>query len=49
MIDQRKAFPPLSDTEEARIQEIIAADPDDGEPTDERLALAKPFAEAFPS
>jgi uncharacterized protein (DUF4415 family) len=39
---------PISDTEEALIQTQIAADPDDGNSTDEQLAQAKPFAEAFP-
>lgn len=39
---------PLTDEEEAEIQRQIAADPDDAEATDEQLAQAKPFAEAFP-
>ncbi len=39
----------ISDTEEARIQEMIASDPDAPEATDEQLAQAKPFAEAFPA
>lgn len=37
----------ISDAEEARIQEMIASDPDAPEATDEQLAQAKPFAEAF--
>lgn len=40
--------PPVSDAEEARIQTGIAADPDAPEATDEQLAQARPFAEAFP-
>jgi uncharacterized protein (DUF4415 family) len=43
-----KKIPPLTDEEEAEIQKQIAADPDDCEATDEQLAAAKPFAEAFP-
>lgn len=39
---------PLTDAEEAEIQAMIAADPDDAEATDEQLAQAKPFAEALP-
>jgi uncharacterized protein (DUF4415 family) len=39
---------PLSDEEEARIQKLIASDPDAPEATDEQLAKARPFAEAFP-
>ncbi len=39
---------PLTDEEEARIQEQIAADPDNYESTDEELAQAKPMAEALP-
>jgi uncharacterized protein (DUF4415 family) len=39
---------PLTDEEEAEIQRQIAADPDAPEATDEQLAQAKPFAEAFP-
>jgi uncharacterized protein (DUF4415 family) len=39
---------PLSDDDEAEIQNQIAADPDDGDVTDEQLAQARPFAEAFP-
>lgn len=40
--------PPLTDEEEAEIQRQIAEDPEDYEATDEELAQAKPFAEAFP-
>jgi uncharacterized protein (DUF4415 family) len=43
-----KKVPPLTDEEEAEIQRQIAEDPDDYEATDEELAQAKPFAEAFP-
>lgn len=39
----------ISDAEEARIQAMIASDPDAPEATDEQLAQAKPFAEAFPA
>ncbi len=39
---------PISDAEEARIQAMIASDPDNPEWTDEELAQAKPFAEIFP-
>lgn len=41
-------IPPLTDEEEAEIQRMIAEDPDDYEATDEELAQARPFAEAFP-
>lgn len=40
---------PISDAEEARIQKMIASDPDAPEATDEQMAGAKPFAEAFPA
>ena len=39
---------PLTDTEEADIQKAIANDPDAPEATDEQLAQARPFREAFP-
>lgn len=39
---------PSSEAEEARIQKLIASDPDAPEATDEQLASAKPFVEAFP-
>ena len=38
----------ISDAEEARIQKMIASDPDSPELTDNDMASAKPFAEAFP-
>lgn len=44
----KKHIQPLSDAEEAEVQRQIAADPDDWESTDEELARARPFAEAFP-
>ena len=37
------------DTEEVRIQRMIASDPDAPEATDEQLAQARPFTEAFPA
>ncbi|ATA44200.1 hypothetical protein CK816_07555, partial [Brucella abortus] len=39
---------PLTQEEEAEIQKMIASDPDAPEATDEQLAKAKPFKEAFP-
>lgn len=36
------------DTEETRIQRMIASDPDAPEATDAQLAQARPFTEAFP-
>lgn len=44
-----KKHKPISDAEEARIQKMIASDPDAPEATDEQIAEAKPFAEAFPA
>jgi len=38
----------LTDAEEAEIQGMITSDPDAPEATDEQLAQARPFAEAFP-
>ncbi|MDQ2892503.1 MAG: BrnA antitoxin family protein [Pseudomonadota bacterium] len=38
----------ISDAEEARVQQMIASDPDAPEATDQQLANARPFAEAFP-
>lgn len=38
-----------SNAEEARVQALIAADPDAPEATDEQLAQARPFAEVFPA
>jgi len=43
-----RTIPPLSDEDEARIQRLIADDPDASEASDEQLAQAKPFVEAFP-
>jgi uncharacterized protein (DUF4415 family) len=45
---KRKDIPPITDEEEAEIQRQIAEDPDDWVSTDEELATARPFAEAFP-
>jgi uncharacterized protein (DUF4415 family)/uncharacterized DUF497 family protein len=39
----------MTDEEEARVQRMIASDPDAPEATDEELAQARPFAEAFPA
>jgi uncharacterized protein (DUF4415 family) len=39
---------PLTDEEEAEIQRMIASDPDNPELTDEQIAQAMPFREAFP-
>jgi uncharacterized protein (DUF4415 family) len=39
----------LTDAEEARIQAMIASDPDNPEWTEEDFARAKPFAEVFPA
>ncbi len=39
----------VSDTEEERIQKMIDSDPDAPEVTDEQMAEAKPFADAFPA
>ena len=47
MTERKRA--PISDAEEARIQGMIASDPDAPEATDEQMAKAKPFAEAFPT
>ncbi len=38
----------LTDKEEAAIQKMIAADPDNPEITEEQIAQAKPFGKAFP-
>lgn len=40
---------PLTDAEEAEVQRMIASDPDNPEATDEQIAQARPFAEAFPA
>jgi uncharacterized protein (DUF4415 family) len=47
MTDKKRA--PLSDTEEARIQNMIASDPDAPELTEAQMAQAKPFTDAFPA
>lgn len=39
---------PLTQEEEAEVQKMISADPDNPELTDDQIANAKPFAEAFP-
>lgn len=44
----KRDLPPITDEEEARIQEGIAADPDNPEWTEEDFRNAKPFAEVFP-
>jgi uncharacterized protein (DUF4415 family) len=43
---KRKA-PPISDAEEARIQAMIARDPDNPDVTDEDAALARPVSEVL--
>ncbi|MBB4568204.1 BrnA antitoxin family protein [Rhizobium leucaenae] len=48
MVSKFSSRRPLDEGEEAEIQKIIASDPDAPEATDEQLAQAKPFAEAFP-
>ncbi|WP_323687223.1 MULTISPECIES: BrnA antitoxin family protein [unclassified Rhizobium] len=40
---------PLTEKEEAEIHRMIASDPDAPEATDEEMAQAKPFREAFPA
>ncbi|HTN62234.1 MAG TPA: BrnA antitoxin family protein [Devosia sp.] len=44
----KKHIRDISDVEEAAIQRQIINDPDAPEATDEQLAQAKPFGEAFP-
>ena len=44
----RQHPPPLSDAEEARIQDGIARDPDNPEWSDHDFASARPFGEVFP-
>lgn len=39
---------PLTDTEEAEIQRMIASDPDNPELTAEQLAEMRPFRDVFP-
>lgn len=46
---KNRIAPAISDEEEARIQQMIASDPDAPEATDAQLAEARPFAEAFPA
>ena len=48
MTDKFSSKRPLSDTEEAEIQKMIASDPDAPELTDEQLKQGKPFGETFP-
>ena len=43
-----KNIPPITDEEEARIQRQIASDPDAPEATDEQIAQARSFKDAFP-
>jgi len=40
---------PISNAEEARIQKMIASDPDAPEATDAQMAEAEPFVDAFPA
>ncbi|RWX74375.1 hypothetical protein EPK99_24625 [Neorhizobium lilium] len=49
MTTKFSAHRPLTDKEEAEIQDMIASDPDAPEASDEELAQAKPFREAFPN
>lgn len=44
-----KKHKPISDAEEARVQRMIASDPDAPEITDAQMAGARPFTEAFPA
>lgn len=48
MKTEKHSNPPISDAEEARIQKMIASDPDNPEWTNDDFASAKPFTEAFP-
>lgn len=45
----RRAHRHLHDADEARIQKMIASDPDAPEVTDAQMAEAKPFTDAFPA
>ncbi len=45
----KKAIASTSDAEEARIQRLIASDADAPEATEEKLSMARSFAEAFPA
>jgi uncharacterized protein (DUF4415 family) len=47
-VTKLKKIAPLSDAEEAHLQRLIAEDPEDGDATDDDIAKARPFAEAFP-
>ncbi len=40
---------PFADADEGRVQKMIDSDPDAPEVTDEQMAEARPFAEAFPA
>lgn len=48
MTKRKTTIPPITDEEEADIQREIAADPGHPEATEEELATARPFAQAFP-
>jgi uncharacterized protein (DUF4415 family) len=48
MGNRKRHMQPITDEEEAEIQRQIAEDPDDFDATEEDIARAKPFAEAFP-
>ena len=48
MTSSRNSIPPMTDDDEKRVQAQIAADPDAPEATDEELAQARPFVDAFP-
>lgn len=48
MTKRQKTTLPISDAEEARVQQQIASDPDAPELTDQQIAGARPFAEVFP-
>lgn len=44
-----KKLPSIRGVTDDQIQEMIAADPDAPEATDEQLARARPFADVFPA
>ncbi|SFV01812.1 Uncharacterized conserved protein, DUF4415 family [Methylobacterium sp. 174MFSha1.1] len=48
MTKRKAEIPPITETEEARIQAQIANDPDAPEMTDEQAAQMRPFSEAMP-
>ena len=48
MTTPRRKAPAITDAEEARIQQEIAADPDSAEATDEELSAMRPAAEVLP-